>query len=330
MTPDFDLQRHNTLGLPARARFGATITQADELASLLSEAAARGLPFRVLGGGSNVVLRPVFDGVIGLMAIAGREILGRRGDHTLVRVGAGENWHRLVEWTIQHDLPGLENLAGIPGTVGAAPIQNIGAYGCELVERFESLVALDTEDNALKTFSRDDCDFSYRQSMFKRTPGRFIVVSVTLALPNAWRPNLGYPGLNTLASDTDARTIMQTVVAVRNRKLPDWRKLGNAGSFFHNPIVEADVADRLAADHPEAPRYPGADGRVKLSAAWLIERCGFKGHRLGSAGVSDQHALVVVNHGGATQQEISDLAGQIVSAVEARFGVRLVQEPELL
>lgn len=330
MTPDFDLQGHNTLGLPARARFGATISQPDELAPLLSEAAALGLPFRVLGGGSNVVLRPRFDGVIGLMAIAGREILGQHGEHMLVRVGAGENWHRLVEWTIGHDLPGLENLAGIPGTVGAAPIQNIGAYGCELVERFHALVALDTDDNTLKTFTRDDCDFSYRQSVFKRTPGRFIVVSVTLALPKAWRPNLGYPGLNTLAADADAKTIMQTVVAVRNRKLPDWRQLGNAGSFFHNPIVDASVADRLAAEHPEAPRYPGADGRVKLSAAWLIERCGFKGHRHGAAGVSDQHALVVVNHGGATQQQISDLAGEIVSAVEARFGVRLVQEPELL
>jgi UDP-N-acetylmuramate dehydrogenase len=330
MTPELDLQRHNTFGLPARARFGASITQRDELALLLSEAAARNLPFRVLGGGSNVVLRPFFDGIVGLMAIKGREILGRQGDRMLVRVEAGENWHQIVEWTVQNDLPGLENLAAIPGTVGAAPIQNIGAYGCELVERFASLEALDTLDGTIRRFDRDECGFSYRQSVFKRTPGRFVVLSVILALPTDWRPNLAYPGLNDLPADVDAQTVMQAVVAVRGRKLPDWRKTGNAGSFFHNPIVEASVADALAAAHPEAPRYPGSDGRVKLSAAWLIERCGFKGYRLGGAGISEQHALVVVNNGGATQQQISDLAALIVETVRTRFGVELVQEPELL
>jgi UDP-N-acetylmuramate dehydrogenase len=330
MTPELDLQRHNTFGLPARARFGATISHRDELALLLSEASARNLPFRVLGGGSNIVLRPFFDGIIGLMAIKGREILGGQGDHTLVRLGAGENWHQIVEWTVQNGLPGLENLAAIPGTVGAAPIQNIGAYGCELVERFDSLEALDTLDGTIRRFNRDECGFSYRQSVFKRTPGRFVVLSVTLALPVEWRPNLAYPGLNDLPVDADAHTVMQAVVAVRARKLPDWRKTGNAGSFFHNPIVAADIAAALAQAHPEAPRYPGADGTVKLSAAWLIERCGFKGHRLGGAGISDQHALVVVNNGGATQQQISDLAGLIVETVAARFGVQLVQEPELL
>lgn len=330
MTPDFDLQRHNTLGLPAHALFGATITMPDDLPPLLDQAGALGLPLRVLGGGSNVVLRPRFEGIIGLMAIPGREILDRSHGHTLVRLGAGENWHDAVEWTLQNGLPGLENLAGIPGTVGAAPIQNIGAYGCELVDRFHSLVALDTQDGNLRTFTRDECEFSYRQSMFKRTPGRFVVLSVTLQLPTAWQPNLGYPGLNTLPADVDPMTVMKTVVAVRNSKLPDWHQLGNAGSFFHNPVVDPAAAERLAVEHPDAPRYPAADGGTKLSAAWLIERCGFKGQRLGAAGVSDRHALVVVNHGGATQPDISNLADRIIAAVEARFGVRLVQEPELL
>ena len=330
MTPDFDLQSHNTLGLPARARFGTIVTHADQLAPLLEEASARSLPLRILGGGSNVVLRPYFDGVIALMGIAGREIIGRRGDHTLVRLGAGENWHSIVEWTIAQGLPGLENLAAIPGTIGAAPIQNIGAYGMELVERFDSLLAFDTLDNTMRQFNRADCEFSYRQSFFKRVPGRFIVTSVTLALPNDWRPNLNYPGLSELPEGADARTIMDQVVAVRASKLPDWRKTGNAGSFFHNPIVTADIAEAIAAEHPGAPRYPGGEGRIKLSAAWLIERSGFKGHRHGAAGVSPNHALVVVNNGGASQAEISDLAAEIVAGVRTRFGVQLVQEPELL
>lgn len=330
MTPDFDLQAHNTFGLPARARFGTTITHADQLAPLFAEATAKNLPLRILGGGSNVVLRPEFDGIIAQMGIAGRNILGTHGDNTLVQFGAGENWHAIVEWTLAQGLPGLENLASIPGTVGAAPIQNIGAYGLELVDRFHALEAYDTLESTSRTFDRDDCQFAYRQSFFKRTPGRFIVTSVTLALPNDWQPNLSYPGLNDLPADADAKTIMDRVVAVRASKLPDWRVTGNAGSFFHNPIVAPEVADRIASEFPQAPRYPGEDGRIKLSAAWLIERAGFKGHTHGAAGVSPNHALVLVNNGGATQAEISDLAAEITAGVAARFGVTLVQEPELL
>nr|WP_314260534.1 UDP-N-acetylmuramate dehydrogenase [uncultured Devosia sp.] len=330
MTPEFDLQRHNTFGLPAHARFGTRITDPSELAPLLAEARGQGLPLRVLGGGSNVVLRPHFDGIIGLMAIEGREIIERQGNHTLVQLGAGENWHSIVEWTIAQGLPGLENLAAIPGTIGAAPIQNIGAYGVELVDRFDSLLAFDTEDQTIRRFTRDECAFAYRQSFFKRMPGRFIVTSVTLALPNDWQPNLAYPGLSHIAPDADAATIMAGVAEVRGRKLPDWRVTGNAGSFFHNPIVPADVADRLQGEFPQAPRYPAAEGQAKLSAAWLIERAGFKGFRHGNAGVSPNHALVLVNNGGATEGEISELAGMIVDGVRDRFGVGLVQEPELL
>lgn len=330
MTPDFDLQAHNTFGLPARARFGTAITQADQLAPLLAEAASDGLPLRILGGGSNVVLRPRFDGIIALMGILGRDRLGRHDGQTLVRFGAGENWHAIVEWSIAQGLDGLENLASIPGTVGAAPIQNIGAYGLELVDRFHGLEAYDTLDKATLNFDREQCQFAYRQSFFKRAPGRYIVTSVTLAFPDDWRPNLAYPGLSDIPADADAKTIMDRVVAVRASKLPDWRVTGNAGSFFHNPIVGASVAEAIAAEHPAAPRYPGGEGRIKLSAAWLIEKSGFKGFRHGSAGVSPNHALVLVNNGGATQAEISELAAAIVVGVKARFGVDLVQEPELL
>lgn len=330
MTPDFDLQAHNTFGLPARARFGTTITRADQLTPLLAEARGQGLPLRILGGGSNVVLRPYFDGVVALMGIAGREVVGKQDGQTLVEIGAGENWNAIVEWTIAQGLPGLENLAAIPGTVGAAPIQNIGAYGVELVDRFHALTAYDTETGELRHFAKDECAFAYRQSFFKRTPGRFIVTSVTLALPMDWRPNLSYPGLNTIAPDADAVEIMRSVAAIRAQKLPDWRVTGNAGSFFHNPIVDAAIADAVQAEFPQAPRYPAGEGLAKLSAAWLIERAGFKGHRHGNAGVSPNHALVLINHGGAREGEITELAAQIVEAVRARFGLTLVQEPELI
>jgi UDP-N-acetylmuramate dehydrogenase len=330
LTPDFDLSPHNTLGLEARARFGTTITNANEAAPLLEEARRLDLPLRVLGGGSNVVLRPFYDGVVARMSIKGRAVVSQTASETVVEFGAGEDWHEAVCWTVAQGLPGLENLAGIPGTMGAAPVQNIGAYGCELVDRFVSLVAFDTSEQAMVTFDRAACDFSYRQSVFKSTPGRFIVVSVKLSLPREWRPNLAYPGLNQLPEDVDAATILETVVAVRQSKLPDWRRTGNAGSFFHNPIVPAEVANQLTASHINMPRYPQADGRAKLSAAWLIEQSGFKGYRLGGAGVSERHALVVVNNGGATQAEIAELAERITSAVRDRFGVSLVQEPELI
>lgn len=330
MTPDFDLQAHNTFGLPARARFGTTVTAPEQLAPSLAEARGLGLKLRIIGGGSNIVLKPYFEGVIGLMGLMGRDILGPQGDATLVRLGAGENWDSVVAWTIAQGLPGLENLAAIPGTIGAAPIQNIGAYGLELVDRFHALEAFDTEDGVLRTFDRAACDFAYRHSAFKRVPGRFIVTSVTLALPRDWRPNLNYPGLADIPADADAATIMRTVTAVRAQKLPDWRKTGNAGSFFHNPVVDPAVADRIGAEFPQMPRYPAPEGRVKLSAAWLIERAGFKGHRHNGAGVSPNHALVLINTGGATQADISDLAAMIVAGIEQRFGVTLVQEPELL
>ncbi|HEY8577444.1 MAG TPA: UDP-N-acetylmuramate dehydrogenase [Devosia sp.] len=330
MTPEFDLTTRNTFGLSSRARFAAEVTSAEDLEPLLGEARARNLPMRILGGGSNVVLRPYFDGVVALMSIMGREVLGEHGDTTLVRFGAGENWHEIVEWTVRQGLPGLENLASIPGTVGAAPIQNIGAYGVELVDRFHALSAIDTTDGSVHQFDREQAQFAYRQSVFKRSPGRFAVTSVTLALPKTWRANVSYPGLNDLPADVDAVTVMQRVMVVRAAKLPDWRETGNAGSFFHNPIVDSETAEALAATHPGLPVYPAGEGRSKLSAGWLIEKAGFKGHRHGSAGVSPNHALVIVNNGGATEGEISALAAEIRHEVLKKFGVRLVQEPELL
>ena len=202
-------------------------------------------------------------------------------------------------------------------------MQNIGAYGVELADRFDSLTAWDTTDDTTRRFLCNDLGFSYRQSMLKQTGGRYIVLDVTLALPAPWKPILSYPGLDDLPADADADTIHARVVNVRRSKLPDWRLIGNAGSFFHNPIVSADVADRIAG----VPRWAQPDGRVKLSAAWLIDTCGFKGSRAGNAGVYDKHALILVNHGGATYGEVAGLATNIRNTVAERFGVSLTQEP---
>ncbi len=327
LVPDFDLSPHNTLGLSSSARFGVEVFTADDAREAVQQSRQEELPLRVLGGGSNVILHRRFDGLLGLMRIEGIERVRRGDGGWSVSAGAGVNWHALVKWTLQNDMPGLENLAGIPGTVGAAPIQNIGAYGVELADRFETLVALDTHTLSLTRFSHDDCTFSYRDSLFKREPGRFIIVEVTLALPSAWQPVTSYAGLEALGN-APAQEIMQTVVALRTSKLPDWKVIGNVGSFFHNPIVPSDVAKRLREDHPALPVFDLPDGRAKLSAGWLIDRCGLKGKRIGGAGVSEGHALVVVNHGDAREEDIAALADYIRGTVAERYGVNLTQEPE--
>lgn len=323
LIPDFDLTRRNTLGLPSRARLGATISAAADIEELARVAKSENLPLHILGGGSNIVLHGAIAAVVGIMSIRGRTVERRADGAALVTAQAGEDWSEFVAWTVAQGLPGLENLGGIPGTVGAAPVQNIGAYGVELADRFEGLTVWDLADGARRRFNREDCAFSYRQSRFKAEAGRYIVLDVTLALPSAWRPVLTYPPLDKLSTGADAAEIHQQVLAVRGSKLPDWRVLGNAGSFFHNPVVSAETADRI----PGVPRYPQPDGSVKLSAAWLIDSCGLKGAREGHAGIYEKHALIIVNHGGATYADVSRLASRVRDTVRDRYGIVLTQEP---
>lgn len=319
---DFDLTSHNTFGLACRARYGVCVTASAEIGELARFAAQHRLPLHVIGGGSNLLLREEVEGVVAVMETRGREIIDGDDGHVLVRAMAGEDWPDFVSWTVGQGLGGLENLAGIPGTVGAAPVQNIGAYGVELKDRFAALTAWDSVEGRSVVFGPDDCSFDYRQSVFKTTD-RYIILDVTLCLPRPWRPVLDYRGLDVLAVDTDAHTVMTRVLELRRQKLPDWRTLGNAGSFFHNPVVAAPVAERMAG----VPRYDQPDGSVKLSAAWLIEACGLKGAREGQAGIYDGHALILVNHGGATFADVSRLATRVRDDVLSRFGVVLVQEP---
>lgn len=327
---DFDLTAHNSFGLDARSRYGALVTDETDLSEIFAFASSRALPVRVLGGGSNVVMSPEFSGITILMSLKGRTALGRSGNHSLVEAKAGENWHDFVLWTLDNDMPGLENLAGIPGTVGAAPVQNIGAYGVELADRFDSLVAFDRQTGNFRTFDRAECRFAYRHSVFKQDPDRYVLVSVRFALPAPWKPELAYAGLLSELGEKerhDPRSIMEKVLALRQGKLPDPREMGNAGSFFHNPVVSAEICRAITATYPGAPAYPQPDGRFKLSAGWLIERCGLKGMRVGGVGVSERHALVLVNHGGGTQADIKALAGHIKEIVHTRFGVSLAEEP---
>lgn len=326
MIPDFDLTPLNTMGLRSHAKFGVRVTSLEDLQSLATSAREKGLPLHIIGGGSNLLPQEEVPAVVGLMAMLGKQVIEDDSGNYLVTAQAGEDWAAFVAWTVGNNLPGLENLAAIPGTVGASPIQNIGAYGLELADRFHSLTAYDAQQNQTRTFTKPECEFAYRQSIFKKIPGQFVVLSVTLALPKAWQPVLTYAGLNTLPEGTDAATIHHRVVTLRSEKLPDWRQLGNAGSFFHNPVVTPAVADTI----PGVPRYPQPDGTVKLSAAWLIEACNLKGYRMGPVGVYSGHALILVNHGGATYADIAALATHIQQAVHQRFAITLTQEPIVL
>ena len=332
----YSLRELNTFGVEARARWFCRARGVDELAALAAEPKLAGLPRLLLGGGSNLLLTRDFDGLAIKVDVPGLRDLGVSGDAWHVEVGAGENWHATVERLLLMGRNGLENLALIPGNCGAAPIQNIGAYGLELAERFESLVAWDFEARQQVQMSAADCDFGYRDSVFKHAPGgRRAIVSVTLALPRQWRPVAGYADvahelkLRSIVAPAP-RDIFDAVVAIRRRKLPDPAAIGNAGSFFKNPVVSRDEHRALIAHHPSLVGYPLPGGRVKLAAAWLIDAAGLKGATRGRAGVYEKQALVLVNRGGATGGEILALAREVQDKVAEKFGIWLEPEPVIV
>ncbi len=333
---DVELASRTTLALPGKAAFWAEISNVDQLRQVVGSSALRRF---VLGSGSNLVFSGDFDGLLLHMAIGGRELIGEDGDAWYVRAGAGENWHQLVSWTLEQGWPGLENLALIPGTVGAAPIQNIGAYGLEIADRFLSLEALDMQSGRLLRMDRIACRFAYRDSVFKQQgwhldAGR-VITRVTFRLPKVWRALTAYAELaaeldRQQAARPSAQQIAAAVIAVRRRKLPDPTDVPNAGSFFHNPLVDGVVAERLRHTHPDLPCYPQPDGRVKLAAAWLIDQSGWKGRDLGRVGMYEKQALVLVNRGGARGAEVIALARAVQADVRAHFGVELTPEPVIL
>ena len=331
--PDFPLQALNTFGIAARARAYLKVTALAQLAAVVADPVLAQMPQLLLGGGSNLLLTGDVDALVLHMAIKGRAVVGQEGGRTLVRAGGGENWHAFVRWTLEQGLGGLENMALIPGTVGAAPIQNIGAYGAELKDTFHSLRAFDLRTGVLRSMDAAACRFGYRDSMFKHADGAgLVIVEVTFALPTAWQPNLRYAELANAVADAGleaptARQVSDIVVAIRRRKLPDPAIVGNAGSFFKNPVVTAEQCRQLLANFPALVHHVQADGSEKLAAGWLIDQCGWKGRSLGAAGVYPKQALVLVNNGGATGAEVVALARAIQADVAARYGVHLETEP---
>lgn len=332
LVADADLGPFNTFGLPARA---ARLLRVRSLAALQAAIAAPGwqdAPRLVLGGGSNLVLTGDFAGTVLKVELPGRRLLRADADAWIVEAGAGEDWHDFVRWTLAQGWPGLENLSLIPGTVGAAPIQNIGAYGLELVERFDSLDAVALDSGECRSFSAAECAFGYRDSVFKRNPGKWLVTAVRLRLPRPWRAVTRYADVareleaRAIAAPS-ARDVADAVSAVRRRKLPDPARIGNAGSFFKNPVVATEACARLLAAHPAMPHHLQPDGREKLAAGWLIEQAGWKGRACGPVGCHEHQALVLVNRGGATGADVRAIAQAIMADVEARFGVRLEPEP---
>ncbi|PSJ42376.1 UDP-N-acetylenolpyruvoylglucosamine reductase [Zobellella endophytica] len=314
----------NTFGLEQSARHLVVLEQRSQLQTLWRERGEEPLLF--VGEGSNLLFTAPFDGTVLVNRLTGITVTDA-GDAWRVRAEGGENWHRLVCWTLAQGMPGLENLALIPGTVGAAPIQNIGAYGVELAQFCEAVESFDWQGGEIRHWSAADCRFGYRDSVFKHEAGHHLILSVTLRLPKAWQPVLGYGPLAELGGQASAQQIFEQVCTTRQAKLPDPKVLGNAGSFFKNPKVVQAQAQALRLAWPELPVFAAEPGRAKLAAGWLIDKAGLKGARVGGAGVHVRQALVLVNLGGATAEDVIRLATLVRERVEQQFGVRL--EPEV-
>ena len=327
------LRALNTFGVDARAAFRIDIESEEEVLALPAFDAKRDL---LLGGGSNVLLVSDVPGTVYLNRIKGREVIEQADGVAVVEVGAGENWHDFVGWCLDRGYSGIENLSLIPGSAGAAPMQNIGAYGVERSSMLVSVTAWDWQTQKWRAFSREECRFGYRDSRFKSDePNRFLITSLRLALNLDFKLQLHYSGLveelgGRASGQLSAREVSEAVIRIRRRKLPDPARVGNAGSFFKNPVVSEGDARDLLAKHPQMPHWRAGDGKTKLAAAWMIDRLGLKGQSEGGAFVSERHALVLVNRERATGEAIWRLARRVQEAVEDVFGIRLEPEPRIV
>lgn len=329
-----DLSAFNTLGLACQASHVFDLVEAEQLPFVTELARQHGTPL-VLGSGSNLILPAQLNRPVIKVGLRGIQLIESTANAFIIDVAGGENWHDWVLHAVSQGWAGLENLALIPGTVGASPVQNIGAYGVELDTRLQSVTAWHIPTAQMHTFTRAECGFSYRDSRFKRDGlGVWLIVSVCFALPKPWQPQMSYPDLvnhpklsQSNKNDVTAQMIFDAVCEIRRHKLPDPAVLGNAGSFFKNPIVTADKHQSLKQQFPALVSYPQPDAHFKLAAGWLIDQCGWKGRREGAVGVHDRQALVLVNYGGAQAKDILSLARTINQSVEQRFGVSLEIEP---
>ena len=332
ITENVSLKDYNTFGIDVTARWLASFSSLEGLEEALS---ARPGPLLILGGGSNILLTRDFDGLVLRNGVKGIELIREDGQYRYVRAGAGENWHSFVQYTLGRDWPGLENLSLIPGSVGAAPMQNIGAYGVELKDVFYELSAYHLEEKKVYTFSLNDCAFGYRESAFKlKYKDRFVILDVTFRLPKVPHFHTEYGDIRIELEkmgvhELTIKAVSEAVTRIRRSKLPDPAQIGNAGSFFKNPTVSQAQLDALKASFPDIVGYPRPVG-IKLAAGWLIEQCGWKGYRKGDAGCHARQALVLVNYGHATGREIYDLSEEILESVKVKFGVELEREVNII
>ena len=348
------LQPYNTFHIVAKAHSLVRVTSEDDVQTVISDPELGPAQKFVLGGGSNIVLTGDVKPVVLKVEVMGRRLVEETSKAFIVEAGAGENWHDFVTWTLEQGYPGLENMALIPGTVGASPVQNVGAYGAELQDRIESLDAVDLRNGQMFTLNAAQCAFGYRDSVFKHASSgasedgsnrqalglkdRALITRVRFRLPKPWKAVLGYADLDRKMAESgvsapSAQQIYQWICDIRRAKLPDPQVIGNAGSFFKNPTVTQDQCDDIIAREPKIVHYHLADGSVKLAAGWLIDACGWKGKSVGQAGVYERQALVLVNRGagtdgnGATGGEVMTLAKAIQTSVYERFGILLEPEP---
>ncbi|HYW36129.1 MAG TPA: UDP-N-acetylmuramate dehydrogenase [Balneolaceae bacterium] len=331
-----DLAPYNTLQVHAYARYFVRLSSVEALIALLKHPRWIDEPKIILGGGSNVLFVDDFDGLVIKMDITGKEIVKKNQKFVWLKIGAGENWHQTVRYCVQQGWGGIENLSLIPGTVGAAPIQNIGAYGAELEDVFSSLTAVEIATGKQRIFHKDECRFGYRDSIFKRElKNRYVIADVTLRLSLHPEPNTSYGSIRNKLAEKNINNptitdMSDLIIEIRNKKLPDPAQLANAGSFFKNPVLENKTFKRLKKSFPSMPGYAVGETMAKVPAGWLIEQTGWKGKKINKVGTYHQQALVIVNYGGATSREILQIAQKIKQSVKDKFGVELVPEVNII
>lgn len=335
ISTNFNLKEYNTFGIAAQAKEFISVETTEELATVLAE--NKGRKLFILGGGSNMLLTQDIDALVIHINIKGKQITKQQNGYAHVKAMAGENWHEFVLFCIENNLGGLENLSLIPGNVGTTPIQNIGAYGTEIKDTFESCEAMDIETQEIKTFTKEECEFAYRESIFKgRLKNKYIITSVIFRLTEEnHRINTAYGDITDKLIDKGIivptiKDVSNAVIAIRQSKLPDPKELGNSGSFFKNPIVPKSVLEKIQAEHPLMPYYAVSESEVKVPAGWLIEQSGFKGKRFGDAGVHTKQALVLVNYGNATGKELLELSKKIQQTVFEKFGISIEAEVNII
>lgn len=331
---NISLLPYNTFHIDVKARYFTEITSLDELRTLISEEVYKNNPRLILGGGSNILFTQNFNGLVIKNSLPGIELVNEDNEHYYVKASGGEGWHKFVLHCITNNYAGVENMSLIPGQVGAAPMQNIGAYGVEIKDVFHELEAIDMQTGELTTFNNEACEFGYRESIFKgKYKNKFLISSVTFRLRKVPKFNINYGDIRKtldemaiLNPELSIKAVSDAVIKIRTSKLPDPKVLGNAGSFFKNPVITKEQFEALLLKYPIMPNYPQADGTVKIPAGWLIEQCGWKGKVIGNTGSHKMQALVLVNYGGATGNEIYKLALDIKQSVQEKFGIEINPE----